>query len=179
MKKIVVISGKATHGKDETSKKIMAVLEKEGKKCLSIAVGDALKSAAAKYFGWNGEKDEKGRSLLQSMAMLARKNNPGVWSNILNELIEAFGPEYDYVFVADMRFPIEIDSLKKKFPGKVRSILVKRVNYESTLTANQKNDITEISMEGYPFDDLIINDTLQGLEETCNRLAKRILNNEA
>ncbi len=178
MEEIVVISGKATHGKDETAKRIISALEKEGKTCLIIAVGDALKSTAGKYFGWDGQKDEKGRTILQSMAMLTRKNNPGVWSNILNELIKALGPEYDYVFVPDVRFPIEAESLKKAFPGKVRSIFIKRINYESTLTMEQQKNITENSMDGYPFNDIIINDTLEELELTCQRLAKRILKNE-
>ena len=62
MKKIILISGKAQNGKDTVADILMEQLEG---KSIKLAYADYLKLICRKYFGWNGEKDVKGRSTLQ------------------------------------------------------------------------------------------------------------------
>ena len=65
---------------------------------------------ATTYYGWSGEKDEKGRELLQKLGTdLGRTNNPNVWVNCVKEIVKALQTEYDFVLIPDVRFPNEMD----------------------------------------------------------------------
>lgn len=63
--KIVCISGKAQHGKDTTAKLLEEILEAQGNRVLIAHYGDLVKYVCKTFFGWDGKKDEKGRTLLQ------------------------------------------------------------------------------------------------------------------
>ncbi len=79
-------------------------------RCLKIKYGDILKFVAKEFFNWNGEKDEKGRTLLQWLGTdLGRKNNINVWVNCVKEIVKGLKTEYDFVLVSDARFPNELD----------------------------------------------------------------------
>ena len=62
---VIVISGKAQHGKDTTAGFLKDALEADGYPVLIAHYGDLVKYVCKMYLGWNGEKDEYGRSLLQ------------------------------------------------------------------------------------------------------------------
>lgn len=62
---IISISGKAQHGKDTTASYLKESLERRGKKVLITHYGDLVKYVCAAFLGWDGKKDEAGRSLLQ------------------------------------------------------------------------------------------------------------------
>ena len=65
--KVVCISGKAQHGKDTTAGMMKTVLESMGHTVLIAHYGDLVKYVCRTFFGWNGEKDAYGRSLLQKV----------------------------------------------------------------------------------------------------------------
>ena len=67
MKKIFLISGNAQNGKNALAD-IMA--KKLNGKSINIAMADYLKYMAYKYYGWDGNKDEKGRSILQCLEQI-------------------------------------------------------------------------------------------------------------
>lgn len=176
MKKLLIFSGKATHGKDETAMRIRNILESQGKRCLTMAVGDSLKHVCAKYFGWDGVKDEKGRTILQHVGTeVCRKNNPGMWARIFVEILKGIETEFDYIFVSDIRFPDEIEHNKAAFGDKVTTIRVNRINYISPLTLEQQNHITETALDDYAFDIVVTNDTLEDLQRQCEEIARTIV----
>ena len=61
-----MISGKMRHGKDTCAQFIKEELERMDKRVLIIHYADYLKFILKQYFGWDGEKNEEGRKLLQT-----------------------------------------------------------------------------------------------------------------
>ena len=61
--KVILISGKARHGKDATAHFIKNALETDGYSVLVAHYGDLVKYICKTFFGWNGEKDDNGRTL--------------------------------------------------------------------------------------------------------------------
>ena len=55
---VIVISGKAQHGKDTTAGFLKDTLEADGYSVLIAHYGDLVKYVCKMYLGWNGEKDE-------------------------------------------------------------------------------------------------------------------------
>ena len=74
MRLIVGISGKAQVGKDTIGDYLV---RKYGFEKLGFAI--YLKSLATKVFGWNGQKDGKGRQLLQDLGQTIRHYDEEFW----------------------------------------------------------------------------------------------------
>lgn len=174
--RVVIIAGKAQHGKDTTAKLATEYLEQAGKKCVTIHYADYLKFVAKEYYNWNGEKDEKGRTLLQELGTeIARAKHPDIWVNVVVQFIKAFGSAYDYIFIPDFRYPNEHTKLVDSgyIPFKV---LVTRVGFDNGMTEEQKNHLSEIALDGYSFDHHILAENMEELKETVLDLIKRIYN---
>ena len=82
---IIPIMGKARNGKDSFAKFLKEEIEERtGENVLIIRYADYLKFVLEKYFNWDGNKDEKGRNLLQHIGTdTCRKNNENVWVNVV------------------------------------------------------------------------------------------------
>lgn len=155
--KVITFSGKAQHGKDTTAKYVKETLQSYGKRVVILHFADYLKYVCKEYFNWNGIKDEYGRTILQKVGTdLARKNNPDIWVNVVSDFILAFKTEFDYFLVPDCRFPNEINLLKEKYYD-VYSILVERSEFDNGLTEEQKSHPSEIALDGYNFDIILLN----------------------
>ena len=75
--KVILISGKARHGKDTLAGMMKEELERKSKRVLIAHYADLLKFICKNFFGWNGEKDDNGRALLQRVGTdVIRKQNP-------------------------------------------------------------------------------------------------------
>lgn len=165
--KVITISAKAQHGKDTTAEFFKEIAENNGEKVLIVHYADYLKYLCKEWFGWDGVKDEKGRSILQKVGTdLARNNHPDIWVNVIVESLKAFGQEYDYVLIPDCRFPNEIAVMKNNFD--TTSLRVTRMGFKSNLTNEQKNHISEIALDDYCFDYRI--NTVSGLDALRNRV---------
>lgn len=148
--KIILISGKAEHGKDYTAKLIKEELEKQNKKVVTVHFGDLVKFICEKYFDWDGRKDEKGRSILQFVGTdRVRKYNENYWVDFVKEVLTIFYGEWDYVIIPDCRFHNEVDWGDN---WNTTTLRVNRLNFESSLTEEQKNHISEIALDNYEFD---------------------------
>lgn len=80
MAKIILISGKAEHGKTATARIIKERLESEGKTVTIVPFASYLKFVCKEYFGWNGKKDLDGRKILQHVGTdVVRKKDPDFW----------------------------------------------------------------------------------------------------
>lgn len=168
MEAIITISGKAQAGKDFFAQTLKEHLEGEhGKKVVVIHYADYLKFICKEYYGWNGEKDEVGRTLLQKVGTdVVRKLNKTFWVDTVVNFINAFRNEFDWFIIPDCRFPNEIDTLRHIYEDKFVAINLYRTQYggvfENTLTEEQRNHPSEIALDGYTkYDFIIENNGLQ------------------
>lgn len=177
---VLAISAKAQHGKDSFANAFKKVAEENGDKVLIIHYGDILKYVCKQYFGWNGEKDKTGRTLLQHVGTeLARNNHPDVWVNCVIEIVKGLYTEYDYVLVPDSRFKNEIEAWESTdfFTFSVR---LNRKNDDGTdfdngLTPEQKNHPSEVSLDDYVFNYTIENKNLHDIELAAQAIYEDIL----
>lgn len=169
----IVISGKAGHGKTTLANLIKEELENQNFRVMKIAFADYLKFIAKKYYGWNGEKDEKGRTLLQYLGTdVVRKNDENFWADIVSRLTRALNSEFDYFIIDDARFPNEVNA----FPAE-NTILIKviRPNYCS-LTSEQQSHASETALDSYIPNYEVINDTIEELKESATAIIEEIRN---
>ena len=174
MLKIILISGKAQHGKDTAAQLLKKAMEADGKRVLIAHYADLLKYLCKTYFGWNGEKDKQGRELLQRIGTnVIRKRIPDYWVRFLSEFLSLFPAEWDYVIISDCRFPNEIEFYNRT-EFDTASVRIYRPGFESTLTAEQQKHASETAMDWFDFDYYIKNDKLDVLERKLCRLYRRI-----
>lgn len=168
--KIFAVSGKAQHGKDTFANILYEELTNKGHRVLLTHYADLLKFICKSLFNWDGEKDEKGRHILQYVGTdVVRKERPDYWVEFVVDMIELFGENWDYVIIPDTRFPNEIDVLRENFKN-VKHIRVIRPNFESTLTDEQKKHPSEIALDDVEADYIVYNEGT--LEDIRNKLMK-------
>lgn len=172
IKKIILISGKARHGKDSTAK---ILKNKLLGKTLIISYADYLKFICQKYLNWNGNKDEEGRNILQQFGtdiVRIKKNKKNFWVDAVCNLIEVLEDEFDYFIIPDCRFINEMDIPRLLFKN-VITLRVERLNYKSELTIDQQNHISETQLDNYRFDYIIRSENgLDKLEQEINKFIK-------
>ena len=156
--KIVLVSGCAQHGKDTFAGITRDLLEKEEKKTLIIHYADLLKFICTKFFGWNGEKDDAGRALLQTVGTdVIRAKDPDYWVNFVIKMLGFFEDEFEYVIIPDLRFPNEYDRMFEAGYD-VTHVHVIRPDFDNGLTEDQKNHPSENDMGNYNVDYTVVND---------------------
>lgn len=155
--KICCISAKAQHGKDTAAKLIKENLEQKGQRVLITHFADLLKFICVKFFGWNEVKDEAGRTLLQYIGTdVVGAKNPAYWAEFILSILNMFEDTWDYVLIPDCRYPIEVETMKKQFETIV--LRVERPGFDNGLTEAQKKHASEIKMDDYKFDTVLLND---------------------
>ena len=156
MTKFICISGKAGSGKDTAAEYLQQEIEMDGYNVLIYHYADILKFVLQRLFGWDGVKDEYGRSLLQYVGTeKVRKKDKNYWVAFLCDLISLFPDEWDYVLIPDTRFPNEITYPSEYQNISVQHIRLERPNYNSDLTESQQNHESETALDNYPYDLLI------------------------
>lgn len=155
--KVICISGKAQHGKEETAIAMSAALKSRGNSVLITHYADLLKYICKNFFEWDGQKDERGRELLQTLGTnTIRFQNPGYLVNFLADSLGWSSDLWDYVLIPDCRFPNEIDVLKERGFDTVH-VRVIRDGFESPLTEEQQRHASETALDDAPCDYYINN----------------------
>lgn len=150
--RIVCLCAKAQHGKDFAASILKEKLEQQGKKVLIIHFADYLKFISREYFGWDGNKDEKGRTILQQIGTeKIRTRDPDFHVGILTRFIKVFAEDYDYFLISDCRFSNEIEYPRDKKLN-VISLHIERLNFENSLTPEQRQHRSEIALDNFKFD---------------------------
>ncbi len=137
---------------------------------MKIAYADLLKHICKKYFGWDGQKDLFGRTLLQAMGDGAREINLNYWVNYLIGFINVFKHlvSWDYVIVDDCRMSNEITRWDEEWD--TTAVRVERLNFKSPLTLEQQTHISETALDFYNFDYIITSESgLNKLEIEVNK----------
>ena len=155
---VICISAKARHGKDTAAELMKEYLESIGKRVLITHYADLVKYVCTNFFGWDGNKDEKGRTLLQYIGTdVVCAQNPSYWVDFIVSILEMFEGEWDFVLIPDCRYPIEAEKVSNKFHTKILRIF--RPDFDNGLTDKQKRHPSETCMDTFPFDATIINDS--------------------
>lgn len=145
--KVICISGKAQHGKDTAASFLKERLEDQGYDVLVAHYGDLVKYICKTFFGWNGQKDEYGRGLLQFVGTdVIRQQEPDFWVVFLAKMLHFFREEWDYVLIPDSRFPNEIDYLRSAGLD-VTHLRVIREHFQSPLTEQQQRHPSETALD--------------------------------
>lgn len=174
--KVIVISGKAQHGKDTLGNYLREILEEKGKKAFIIHYADYLKMLATNVYRWNGEKDEKGREILQKTGDKMRKKNPDYFVEKVLEILKDFNDEMDYAIIPDGRLPIEVDVMKNHFD--CLSIRINREFHNPLMTREQLTHITETAMDNYSFDHVFTTTDLDSVKETAQKIFQILVEKE-
>ena len=141
--KVITISGKAQNGKDTTAGLLKAALEADGYKVLITHYADLLKYICKQFFGWDGQKDDAGRHILQYVGTdIIRQKRPDYWVGFVTSILELF--------------PNEIDYLKEAGLDTV-NLRVVRKNFKSPLTPEQQAHHSETALDDVEPDYYITN----------------------
>ena len=175
MTHFILCSGRARHGKDTSAEIIKDNLEARGYRVLITHYADLLKFICKNFFGWNGEKDEAGRTLLQQVGTnCIREQDPDYWVDFVANLIRMFPDRYDFVIIPDTRFPNEIDRIADAgFP--VTHVRIIRTDFESQLTEEQKNHPSETALDNTAPDFVIKNTTMSALRDQLRQFCDTIV----
>ena len=155
--KLILFTGQAGAGKDTAARYAKELLEKDGKRVLVTHYADLVKYICRQFFGWNGEKDEAGRTLLQTVGTdVVRKKYPDYWVNFILTMLELFPDEWDVVLIPDARFENECE-LPREHGFDTTVVRIERPFLKSALTEEQKRHPSETSLQKYIPDYTIVN----------------------
>lgn len=175
--KVILISGKAQHGKDTTAQLLKAELEANQHSAMIIHYADLLKYICKQYFNWDGVKDDQGRELLQIVGTdIIRKKDPEFWVDFVIRLSKVFSDTIDYILIPDVRFPNEI---QKWWENNIQpiTIRVERPEFDSNLSNSAKNHISETALDDFNFNYILINDQSETeLKENIKIIYNDIIN---
>lgn len=175
MTHFILCSGKARSGKDTSAEIIKENLEEKGYSVLITHYADLLKFICKNFFGWNGEKDEAGRTLLQKIGTDAiRAQDPDYWVDFIANLVRMFPSKWDFVIVSDCRFPNELSRISDAgFPA--THVRIIRTDFESQLTEEQKNHPSETALDNTAPDFVIKNTTMSALRDQLRQFCDTIV----
>ena len=171
---VIAISGKAGHGKDTVARLMMEELidRLPESRVLITHYADLLKYICTALFGWNGKKDEAGRTLLQYVGTdVVRKENPNYWVDFVADMLKFFGGNWDFVIIPDARFPNEVTRLQEKGLD-VCHVRVVRPEFDSGLSDKQKAHASETAMDSLLPDYVMMNSgDLMDLQDVVAKFA--------
>lgn len=156
--KIYLFSGKARHGKDSACNYIMSRIIKDGETVAKVANARRIKNLAREYLGWDGNKKNDGRSILQKIGteVIRKKlDMPDFHAECMRDDIMILSEWFDNFVACDVRFPNEIDIQRENFDDVV-AIRVIRENFATDLSYEQQSHESETALDDYKGFDYII-----------------------
>ena len=190
MNKVILISGKSSHGKDELGRLLEKQFTKYGQKVLVTHFGDPVKWFAKAYFGYRGIKDEIDRSILTSVGTeILRSYDNNYWANIIGGFMAAVTRKklYNVVIIPDLRFYSEYETIRKYCQEEnieLFTVRINRINPDNTpytnprMTAEQLNHISECELDNFSTDFIVENKSeMRELEESAFTIMRQIFPN--
>lgn len=174
--KLIVISGHAQHGKDTVGQTMKEVLEESGRTVLITHYADLLKFILRYYFGWDGEKDAHGRSLIQYVGTdIVRRQDENFWVDFIAKMLKLFYGRWEFVIIPDCRFKNEISRLTDH-GFNITHVRVKRTPEPHTLTESQAKHPSETELDDVQPDYWFYNNgSVEDLKENVRKYIKEIL----
>ena len=99
------------------------------------AFADRVKNLAWR-FDWDGNKDERGRALLQNIGMAGRQYDPAIWIKYVELMIEA-GEDSRLIVFTDVRFQNEADYVRGK------GGIIVRIVRPGIITENHESELKQ------------------------------------
>lgn len=165
--KIYLIAGKAGSGKSEVARYIKEYYIYQKQETAITEYSKYLKSFAKEIAGWDGNPLNKPRDFLQGLGNYIRNElaEPKLFTRRMLEDFDIYSNYVDVVVVSDVRYPVEIEEIKKEYPEAI-SILVINQFGQSNLTIEQQMHPSELALEEYEgFDYTIANDDSKTLRD--------------
>lgn len=164
---IILISGYATSGKDTFGTMLAKYLPHS--KIFHFA--DPIKECAKIYFNWDGNKDERGRKLLQQLGQAGREYDNDIWVKKLLDRIEKDDENIEFIIIPDWRFKNEFEFMSKQFGNK--NVVTVRIKRQVPVIS----DISEKDLDDFTHYDFIIdnNSSLDDLEKQAQLIVPQIL----
>lgn len=169
---LIGFAGKARHGKTTAALALKGYLEQGDWKVVISPCAKALKEIA-KNVGWDGEKDERGRTLLQKLSDPIKAY---FGDDYYAKMAVKYGIEQkaDIILVDDVRMFPEVNYFNSLADGQLSKCYLFRINrpnFKSDLSENQLNDKSETQLDNYfNENEIIVNDG------TIDDLTKKIIN---
>lgn len=142
---VVLFSGKAGSGKSTAAEMLTKKLNELELDTMLYGFADPIKYIAQAYGGWNKQKDEKGRRLLQDIGRIFRDYDSDIWvKHFLNQLDKRSGLfQKNFAIISDWRFPNELNYLKN---NPLLDVVTIRVFGRGGLTGDTAMDVSENSL---------------------------------
>lgn len=179
---IYLIAGRGRSGKNTFGTYLASELEKRGRKVCTIELMRTLKGYCRDYFGWDGKDETKPRDLLQKLGTEIIRENLNMPMFHINRLlldIEVLSHFFDDFIVPDVRFPLEIEEIKKTKSAVSIHITREDIDSVSNLTEEQKAHITETALNDFQdYDYEIVNERLEQLKKDAEKVVREVENNE-
>jgi len=179
---IYMIAGKGRSGKNTFGTYLKDELEKRGRKVCTIEIMRTLKGYCRDYFGWDGSDETKPRDLLQRFGteiIREKMDMPLFHINRLMEDIKVLSYFFDDFIVPDVRFPLELEEVKKIYRAVSIHITREDIKLTSELSLEQQKHITETALDNFDdYDYKIINKTLDLLKKDAEHIVREVEENE-
>lgn len=131
---------------------------------IQVSFAHTLKTVCKDYLGWDGQKDEKGRKLLQTIGMALREYNPDTWINLLENNLYYYREDKYHFIYTDVRFKNETDYIRNN------GGIIIRVVRPSLELSDMHNHVSEAGQADIKEDYTVINDG------TIDDLRKKVFN---
>lgn len=175
---IIGVSGKAGSGKTTFANFLKDEFKNRSISACVINYADLVKFISKEYFGWNGEKDEWGRTLIQTVGTEFGRNKTdiNIWVDLVIQCVSVLKNAYDVMIIGDCRFPNEIERWSEKGQDMI-SIRIDRTNYDTVLTKAQQAHASETALDDYgSFDYHVENSgSLKEFADAAKAIAKDII----
>ena len=145
--KVILLSGKAGVGKNTYANYI------RDNHTIVMAFADFLKESAVNIAGWDGEKDNRGRRLLQVLGDVVREYNKDRFVEIvasrINKIYE-YEPTISTVIITDCRYDNEVIRLRDFVYDDIDVELIElHRTYKSPLSEKNANHPSEKGISDY------------------------------
>lgn len=175
---IIFISGKAGTGKSTVGKILASIFEENEYDVCRMAFAKEVKDVATKCYDWNGQKDQKGRRLLQNVGNIGREYNESIWAKKAEEnIFKSHKLTYPQIIIFDdWRYRNEYEY----FTGREYNLFTIRIeapNREILRGTPEYFDISETSLDRDFKFDLVLSNTgsPEELFAAVDEIAKHII----
>jgi DNA polymerase III delta prime subunit len=151
----ILVAGKAGVGKTTSADCIKEYLvDRYGLSGIISPIAAGVKLVARRGFGWDGNKDIKGRLLLQEVGKAGRNYNQDLWIKSSLSYFYSSSPIIrDFVIFDDWRFPNELDYLSRDAGLSVLAIRIESPEREILRGLPAYDDVSETSLPSVEFSD--------------------------
>lgn len=175
---ITMISGRAGEGKTTLARYCQDILVADYKISSALVPFAKMVKDTAFFMGWDGEKDDKGRRLLQEIGNTGRTYDINLWARHAVEFIDNCSANFEYIFIDDWRFPNEGKYLQEYSWPTITVRIHRPKQYHTLLNSPLYNDVSEISLPDTDeyYDIIIQNDsTSEILKDKVRKFVKENL----